>query len=784
MATKWKKWKSNLGLLAFVLGVSLLITGGMGLGQKLLFQGGVQSIMRMLKIADYQESQQFRDFIACRLNDFLNMASGEYVDGYDGSGYSYMDNTAAWTDDALQEAEITNEIQMEAQEEAYVVSGSASQWEESERFDWEPEYTDAQKKASAKNYHKYRKRDKNLLYRISYAGKLCYTNAEESDLSNPNEWPKGYNFYLHFDGKKAVVQKDGKALNIYGDGYYREGDAWRLPGYKNLTGKESWKKADVVILAAEQPALYSQNLYGDELSYWVNELYFQSQNYEEMRRQIFFALACLSAGAVLLVCYLFLREGRREIGQRVARVTGKIWFEWKILLLVALPVVWFVHMLEQDGMGAELWAYATELGYAEVPWSYATQELSGFVCETLFMHEKGFLLIFWAICLFVNDLRNQPRSYRHGLIGRLVALLNSRDLTRSLAKRMVRRPYGIFALTLAQIVCFLCVLFTFLIFGNQMSASGLLAMGNLLLLAALAMTALLLASEIFFQKKNRGLAFDLERLSERISSIRDGNYDADPEFTAEDPDVRHMTMELEEIRQGLETAVEEQTRSERMKVELVANVSHDIKTPLTSIISYIQLMKQEEGLPEYVADYIRILDEKSERLKNMVQDVFAISKAASGQLAVDLEELDLGKLLYQTLADMEEAIGESPVSVKTEIPKDPVPVLADGQRMYRVFQNLIGNAIKYSLEGSRVYVALKAEGELAVASVKNTSSQELDHGMDFAGRFTRGDQSRTDGGSGLGLSIAKSFTEACGGTFQLEVIADLFVVTVSLPLVR
>ena len=200
---------------------------------------------------------------------------------------------------------------------------------------------------------------------------------------------------------------------------------------------------------------------------------------------------------------------------------------------------------------------------------------------------------------------------------------------------------------------------------------------------------------------------------------------------------------------------------------------------LTSIISYIQLLKQEDNLPEHIRDYVCILDEKSERLKNMVQDVFAVSKAASGQLQVEYKELDLGKLLHQTLADMEEAIQNAPVTIKTEIPKEPVLVKSDGGRIYRVFQNLIGNALKYSLEGSRVYISLEKEGNLAVASVKNTSSQELNQQKDFTERFVRGDLSRTDGGSGLGLSIAKSFTEACGGTFRLEMIADLFVVTVS-----
>ena len=145
---------------------------------------------------------------------------------------------------------------------------------------------------------------------------------------------------------------------------------------------------------------------------------------------------------------------------------------------------------------------------------------------------------------------------------------------------------------------------------------------------------------------------------------------------------------------------------------------------------------------------------------------------------MQMEELDFGKLLWQTLADMEEQIMGSDVTFRTEIPDAPVMILADGQRMYRVFQNLFQNAIKYSLQGSRVYVTLEVEGQLAQASVKNTSRQEIDKSRDFAERFTRGDQSRTDGGSGLGLSIAQSFTEACGGEFSWETDADLFVVRV------
>ena len=184
-----------------------------------------------------------------------------------------------------------------------------------------------------------------------------------------------------------------------------------------------------------------------------------------------------------------------------------------------------------------------------------------------------------------------------------------------------------------------------------------------------------------------------------------------------------------------------------------------------------------------MSDYIRILDEKSQRLKNMVQDVFDVSKAASGELPVHREALDFGKLLRQTLADMEERIQSSPVTVKAEIPEQPVMIEADGQKLYRVFQNLIQNALQYSLEGSRVYLTMKVENSVAVASIKNTSRYELSSNKDFTERFVRGDESRTDGGSGLGLSIARNFTEACGGSFRLETIADLFVVTVSYKIV-
>ena len=172
----------------------------------------------------------------------------------------------------------------------------------------------------------------------------------------------------------------------------------------------------------------------------------------------------------------------------------------------------------------------------------------------------------------------------------------------------------------------------------------------------------------------------------------------------------------------------------------------------------------------------------SERLKVMVQYVFEVSMAASGQLPVSLKRLDLARLLRQTLADMDQPIQESGLQLRTQLPDHSVLIQGDSDRLYRVFQNLLGNALKYSLAGSRVYLTLTVEEGQAVAALRNTSAAELRPGLDYTQRFVRGDESRTDGGSGLGLSIASSFVQACGGQFQVETQADLFTALVSFPL--
>ncbi len=242
--------------------------------------------------------------------------------------------------------------------------------------------------------------------------------------------------------------------------------------------------------------------------------------------------------------------------------------------------------------------------------------------------------------------------------------------------------------------------------------------------------------------------------------------------------------DYERIKRSVEDSMQEQIKAERAKSELVTNVSHDLKTPLTSIISYTELLSREE-LPEPARDYVQVIAKKSQMLKNMVVDVFDLSMSAAGDLKVDAQRLDLAKLAKQTIADMQDKIESSGFAVEVQIPDVPVPVIADGRLMYRVLQNVVDNALKYSLTGTRIFLSVVQDGSIASIRVQNTSAYHINFtAEELLGRFVRGDESRSTEGNGLGLSIAQSFTQSSGGNFQLEIEGDTFKVSISLAMVQ
>ncbi len=239
---------------------------------------------------------------------------------------------------------------------------------------------------------------------------------------------------------------------------------------------------------------------------------------------------------------------------------------------------------------------------------------------------------------------------------------------------------------------------------------------------------------------------------------------------------------LEQINQiSLETAL----RSEQMKVDLISNVSHDLKTPLTSMVGYLELMKKEE-LSDVVADYLEVLSRKAQKLKEMIDSLFDLAKTSSGNVELHMEQMEMNCLIEQVQADMGDRIAESGREFVVMLTEEPTDFIADSSYMYRIFQNLVENALKYSQEYTRIFmkssvIHVKEEGSTEETGQKvrfeitNTSSYQMNFTREqIVERFARGDESRTTEGNGLGLAIVNTYTAALGGTFDVKIDCDQF----------
>ena len=776
MDTKWKKSKAFLGFVAFLLGVSLLLEGGLYFGTVMTSSNSRAWLYDSFK-SDWRQTREFKNFVSNRLERLIMMGAG-------GGGQVYRYNGSA--------------------------GGLAPM------------------QTQADALHSAMKEDKNVLYRVEKEGKVLYSN---SDVLSPNmslsALPEGYSFLLQFDGQKVKIWRDAKELDVYGDGYYHfdereDSYQWYVPGYKNFTVDEAGSKVKVTMAVINSPQIFIKGNYGSTGSDQYNQLYYTKQGLEQWREQVTQQAVRMGVGAGLFLVYVLLRKDKKRADISVARVTGHVWFEVKVLAAILLV---FFCMPRTEYLG-QVWqeltyAYApsyygtasaaavpsTVPGDVSIDWEWLDQlsdeERDAFLQEygyaqitaveqesdigtavtilrenggwllreylrELADHTPGLLAVFWGLYLLIfNDWRYNKRPWRQGVF----AMLGAHELKYPLQRRLSRMNGW---LGLAVALLWLEVL-ALLVLQTAEAYLPTWAIWNLLGLPWL----LALAVYVWCFWRQRKLWVDFGAVADQAAAIRAGELEGELTLQ-EDSDLAGLADDLNHISQGLHQAVEERTHSERMKVELVTNVSHDLKTPLTSIISYTELLAQEPLEPP-ASEYVKIMGEKAQRLKAMVQDVFEVSKAASGQLPVKLERLDYARLLRQTLADMQQPIEDSGLTLRANIPEEEVPITADSDRLYRVFQNLIGNALKYSLPGSRVYLDLTVDNGTAAASVRNTSAAELKPGTEYTARFVRGDESRTDGGSGLGLSIAESFTRACGGELAVSTQADLFTATVTFP---
>ncbi len=291
-----------------------------------------------------------------------------------------------------------------------------------------------------------------------------------------------------------------------------------------------------------------------------------------------------------------------------------------------------------------------------------------------------------------------------------------------------------------------------------------------------AVTVLALPMFIFLVKK---IGY-YNKIIRHTSALTKGQFEADLEVIGK-TSLANLAENINQLKHGVKTSRKEQVKSERLKTELITNVSHDLRTPLTSIITYSELLKNAELSDGERSTYIEIIDRKSKRLKVLIDDLFEASKMASGNIELSKAKVDVVQLLQQALAEYNETIQSSTVQFRVTNPDTPVIAYIDGQKLWRVFENLIGNILKYSLENTRAYIAIKHENQQIIITFKNISKYELSDDIDeLFERFKRGDESRHTEGSGLGLAIAKSIIDLHEGQLDIDVDGDLFKVTIIL----
>ncbi|CAN4037354.1 Portal protein, partial [Dysosmobacter welbionis] len=624
--------RAAAGLAALVLGVSLVL-GSLGQMAGRLASGvDSGSFGSGWWSTDWQETPAFRQEVAQRLRAFLAMATGSDLEWWD-----------------------------TASGDTYIVSREGESFYEWGVTDTSSEIAWVEENTATAAPDKHYAADKNLLYQVlGPERELLYSNVPAgAEISSSQNLPEGYNFLLVFRHGRILLRKDGEPVDVYGDGFFTEDSLWDVPGYENFTAGEDAADVTIYMAVREEPVPYVQ-LNGDGASRPANDLYSLYQRIQGMQKFYLLRAVLCVLGIAYLVSTRLLRAERRKAEKKLAaltrRVPGEIWW-----LAAALAVL---SMVFSTGFGGyspfEFWYYG---------WVGPTVTDALRLAALLPANAPALLALVWALWLRHITRKNTEREQRRSLLRGLKIAFLARDLKLPVQKRLRRRSLvrnlALWSIMLTAVLC--CVPVYEMLWNSSLTVIC-------VFVPAFALIGVL---EIFWIRRDWTLVRDIGLLADQVTAIRDGNLETPLDLPA-DADLHQTAEQLNDIQVGLHRALAEQTRSERMKVELISNVSHDLKTPLTSVLSYAELLRQEP-LEGAAADYARIIDEKARRLAVMVQDVFEVSKAASGQLPVHLERLDFAKLLRQTLADLEGPISQSGLTFRMELPEIPVMITADGR---------------------------------------------------------------------------------------------------------
>lgn len=465
----------------------------------------------------------------------------------------------------------------------------------------------------------------------------------------------------------------------------------------------------------------------------------------------------------ILLCILFALQEKRT---RFFRGLDRIW--WEIILAAAIILIGLAIVL-----CLAIWESTIE--YAQGGITSSTIEM---VMMLSYLSVPFFIMAF-TVCIQTTVWRIRQKNlldstfclgYIRKWSRRAKARRKLEDEAMSFAEEHARDRIKQYR-TLRNILSICIVVFVLLAF------TGVNITAPFLFVAA----AICISLIKYFTKYSDKYAMeqrDLSKLVDQIERISNGELTATTDIPQESAYYEY-SQKLTNIGQGMEKALETQMRGERMKIDLITNVSHDLKTPLTSIIGYVDLLSKDETLSAESRDYVSILINKTERLKAIISDLFELAKATSGDAKVDLEEMDMKRLVEQTLGDMADQIEESGFGIRYQCDAVHTKFIGDSSRMYRVVQNVIENALKYSLKGTRIFLRITEEGQKVRLEVVNTASYEMNFTEEeIMERFARAEKSRTSEGNGLGLSIADSFTKNCGGEFGIKIDGDQFLVTI------
>lgn len=550
--------------------------------------------------------------------------------------------------------------------------------------------------------------------------------------------PDGYHYCWYFDGETVKIFEKGQQVNTrrLDSGYYSI-----IPNLRIYTDDPE-ELANIRIVLGIKDSLQA-NPYGRSL-YYLEQQVISAVGWT--------CIALGSAGILLLVYAIIRREDKRQFDRKLASWSRGMWLEIKLLLSLFILSVLAMVTFNISGSSSDIFS----------------------LMIVVTITSAALLIFFWWFYILLVDLIiNRGEFFSHNIINTLIMNYRRYEGKYPWQQKMLKRAYAL--VTAEAVLAFTAVCFVLVAFGSGSIAP--------LLIALLITAAGVYVLYRYLQGFNQTVT-ELGLLVDQLELIKSGDMETRLELP-ESSDMYRAAQNLNSIQEGMSRAVAEKLKSERLKVDLITNVSHDLKTPLTSIISYVDLLNKEEDLPQHVKDYIAILAQKSERLNNLIQDLFDLSKASSANIALEEEQIDFGRLINQTLADLEEQIKESGLTFRVNIPNEPVYIWSDGKKLYRVWENLIANALKYSLTGSRVYIDLVLDGKECLATIKNTANYEMTFTKEeIMQRFVRGDESRSTEGSGLGLSIAQTFTEVCGGSFDVSIDGDLFKVAIRFPLMR